>query len=73
MSLFSLGIFNLMWQWLKTIPKVKVDLWPFSQAAHIGVPSIYLNIVFSETIGPIELKFHMKTPYKKLAKIQTNC
>ena len=34
---------------------------------------MYLNIVFSETIGPIELKFHMKTPYKKLTKIQTNC
>ena len=27
---------------------------------------------FSETIGPIELKFHM-TPYNKLAKIYTNC
>ena len=36
--------------------------------AHIGVPSIYLNIVFSQTIGPIELKFLVKTPYK-LAKI----
>ena len=31
------------------------------------------NIVFLETIGPIELKFHMKTPYNKLAKICTNC
>ena len=30
---------------------------------------MYQNIVFSETIGPIELKFHMKTPYAKLAKI----
>ena len=37
--------------------------------AHIGVPSIYLNIVFSQTIGPIELKFHVKTTYDKLAKI----
>ena len=26
-------------------------------------------IVFSQTIGPIELKFHVKTPYDKLAKI----
>ena len=26
------------------------------------------NIVFSQTIGPIELKFHVKTPYDKLAK-----
>ena len=37
--------------------------------AHIGVPSIYLNIVFSQTIGPIELKFHVKTPNDKLATI----
>ena len=37
--------------------------------AHIGVPSIYYNIVFSQTVGPIELKFHVKTPYDKLAKI----
>ena len=37
--------------------------------AHIGVPSIYQNIVFSQTIGPIELKFHVKTPHDKLAKI----
>ena len=36
--------------------------------AHIGVPSIYCNIVFSQTIGPVELKFHVKTPYDKLAK-----
>ena len=44
-----------------------------AKAAHIGVPSIYLNIVFSETIRPIELEFHMKTPYNKLAKIYANC
>ena len=37
--------------------------------AHIGVPSIYYNIVFSQTIDLIELKFHVKTPYDKLAKI----
>ena len=42
-------------------------------AAQIGVPSIYLNIVFSETIGPIELKYYMKSPYNKLAKIYANC
>ena len=29
-----------------------------------------LNIVFSQTIGPIELKFHVKTPYDKLVKIE---
>ena len=33
----------------------------------------YIKTVFSETIGPIELKFHMKTPYNKLAKIYANC
>ena len=43
-----------------------------AKAGHIGVPSKYQNIVFSETIGPIELKFHMKTPYNKLAKIYAN-
>ena len=26
-------------------------------------------MVFSQTIGPIELKFHVKTSYDKLAKI----
>ena len=35
-------------------------------------PSIYHNIVFSQTIGAIELKFHVKTPYDKLVKIYTN-
>ena len=34
--------------------------------AHIGVPSIYLNIVISQTSGLIELKFHVKTPYDKI-------
>ena len=28
---------------------------------------------FSETTRPIELDFHMKTPYDRLAKIYTNC
>ena len=32
----------------------------------------YIKTVFSETIGPIELKFHMKTSYNKLAKIYAN-
>ena len=44
-----------------------------AKTAHIGVPSIYLNIAFLETIGPIDLKFHMKTPFNKLAKIYANC
>ena len=42
-----------------------------AKVAHIVVPSIYKNIVFSQTIGPIELKFHMKTPYDKSVKIYT--
>ena len=32
-----------------------------------------LKHIFSEIIRRIELKFHMKTPYNKLAKIYTNC
>ena len=39
----------------------------------IGVPSTHQNIVSSETTRPFELKFHMKTPYDRLAKIYTNC
>ena len=42
-----------------------------AKVAHIVVPSIYQNIVSSQTIGPIELKFHMKTSYDKSAKIFT--
>ena len=29
----------------------------------------YIKTVFSQTIGPIKLKFHVKTPYDKLAKM----
>ena len=43
-----------------------------AKAAHIGVSSIYSNIVFSETTKPIELNFHMKTSYDNIAKIYTN-
>ena len=32
-----------------------------AKVAHIGVPSNN-NIVFSETTGPNELKFHIETP-----------
>ena len=42
-----------------------------AKVAHIEVPSIYKNIVFSQTIGPIELKFHVKTPYDESAKLHT--
>ena len=34
---------------------------------------IIIKKVFSQTIGPIELKFHVKTPYDKLAKIYIKC
>ena len=33
--------------------------------------SIYSNIVFSQTIGLIEVKFHVKNAYDKLAKTYT--
>ena len=44
-----------------------------AKVAHIGVPSTHQNIVSSETTRPFELKFHMKTPHDRLAKIFTNC
>ena len=43
-----------------------------AKVAHIGVPSTYLNIVFSETTRPIKIKIHMTNPYDWLAKICTN-
>ena len=54
----------------KNVPKVKVDL--SAKVTHIRVPSTH-STVFSESTGPIELKFHMKTPYDRLAKNYTNC
>ena len=42
-----------------------------AKVTHIVVPSIYLNLVFSQTIGPIGLKFHVRNPYDKSAKIYT--
>ena len=44
-----------------------------AKVAHIGVQSTHQNIVSSETTKPIEIKFHMKTPYDRVAKIYTNC
>ena len=44
-----------------------------AKVAHIGIPSTHKNIVSSETTRPIVLKFHMKTPYDRLAKFCTNC
>ena len=42
-----------------------------AKVAHIGVPSTHQNIVSLETTRPFELKFHMTTPYDRLAKIYT--
>ena len=44
-----------------------------AKVTHIGVPSTHQNTVSSETTKPFELKFHMKTPYDRLAKIYTIC
>ena len=33
----------------------------------------HIKTIFSETTRPIELKFHIKTPYDRLAKIYMNC
>ena len=44
-----------------------------AMVAHIGVPSTYKNIVFSETTWPLQTKFHMTTSYDWLAKTYTNC
>ena len=44
-----------------------------AKVAHIVVPSIYKNIVFSQTVGSIELKFHVKTSYDKSTKLYTKC
>ena len=33
----------------------------------------HVKTYFSETIRPIELKFHVKSPYDRLANIFTNC
>ena len=44
-----------------------------TKVSHIGVPSTHRNIVSSETTRPFELKFHMKTPHDRLAKIYTIC
>ena len=42
-----------------------------AKVAHIVVSSIYKKHSFLQTIGPIELKFHVKTPYDKSAKLYT--
>ena len=42
-----------------------------AKVAHIVVSSIILKHSFLTNYWPIELKFHVKTPYDKLAKIFT--
>ena len=44
-----------------------------AKVTHIRAPSIYQSIIILETTRQIELKFHMMTPYDKLAKFYTNC
>ena len=69
-SLFTPDMFNLV-----SINKFQRSRLTFdlsAKVAHIGVPSTYQNKVFSETTLPIEIKFHMTTPYDWLA-IYTNC
>ena len=56
-----------------TINKFQRSMLTFNfsaKVAHIGVPSKHS---FLETTRPFELKFHMKTPYDRLAKIYTKC
>ena len=46
-------------------------IFDFSAKLLILESNQYIKTVFSQTIGPIELKFHVKTPYAKLAKNYT--
>ena len=63
-SLFLLDMFNLV---------SKISL-PFSQGHSYWNPiNILKHIFFSETTWPIEIKFHLTTPYDWLAKVYTNC
>ena len=51
-------------------PNEIMTIWPMSLLLDSHK---YIKTVFSETTWPIELKFHMKTPYDMLAKIYANC
>ena len=57
MSLFLLNMFNIM---KNGYILLAFDL--SAKVAHIGVPSICSNIVFSETTKPVDVKFYMETP-----------
>ena len=52
-------------QWLRLTFSLSAKL----NVAHIGVPSIYSKFTPNRAI---ELKFHMKTPYDRLAKIYSS-
>ena len=58
---------------IKTFQRSRLTVNFSAKVAHIGVPSTHQNTVSSETTRPFELKFHMKTPYDRLAKIYTKC
>ena len=58
---------------LMAIIKFQRSSLSFQSTALILEPNQYIKTVFSETIGPIKLKFYLKTPYDKLPKIYTNC
>ena len=60
-KVFSLDMFNLMP--INKFQRSRLTFDLSAKVAHIGVPSTYLNIVFSQTTWPIEIKFHMATPY----------
>ena len=49
-----------------------VDRRIFSLVADIRCPSIYQTHIFSQTIWPIELKFHLKTSQEKDNKMYAN-
>ena len=58
---------------INKFPRSRLTLKFSAKVAHIRVLSTHLNIVSSETTRPIELKFNVKTPYDRLAKIYTSC
>ena len=66
---------NFIWRLLRThsnspghMTKMAADKNPLKIFSRTR---IYLNIVFLQAFGPIELKFHVKTPYDKLAYMYT--
>ena len=56
-SFFSREMFHLVS--INRFHRLRLTFDLSAKVAHIGVPSTYLNIVFSETTKPNELKFHI--------------